>query len=337
MGGKGSMADAAWDRVPEAAPTGGWRVFDEKAVADQRGVVWDLIKQLGQNITQGISLTKIAIPIYIAEPRSYLEMVADGWCFAPIFLKQAALESDPIERMKMVITFAIAGLSNTCCAQVSHHPPITNWEVLGPGGMYHFFGSGELSAAFRGTSIRGHQEGEHVIDFAMDGGRITYKLPEVWVRGVVYGDRIIEYDGLVVFHDEKNKILAEVKINPETGGWFSWKKKLPSDYLDGGIFKYTASPKDKKQVSKIDGSWLGCVLFDKQYYWNHKNGPPKFKPTPVENPLPSDSRFRQDIMQLKEGETDRANESKIRLEEKQRAEARLRKDYCEVNGIPYTA
>jgi hypothetical protein len=85
-------------------------------------VVWDLIKQLGQTITQGVSLTRIAIPIYIADSRSYLEMVADGWCFAPIYLKQAAIESDPVERMKMVVTFAIAGLSNTCCPKKPLNP-----------------------------------------------------------------------------------------------------------------------------------------------------------------------------------------------------------------------
>ena len=151
----------------------------------------------------------------------------------------------------------------------------------------------------------------------------------------MFGERIIEYDGLVTFIDEKNKILAEVKINPEVGGWFSWKKKLPSDYIDGAIYKYTNSVEDKKPVSKIEGSWLGCILFDKEYYWNFKNGPPKFAPIPVDNPLPSDSRFRQDIIYLKAGEMDQAQDWKFKLEEKQRGEAKLRREYCEVNGMEY--
>lgn len=354
------MGDVEWERLPEAAPAGGWRVLDEQIVADQRGVVWDLIKQLGQTITQGVSLTRIAIPIYIAEPRSYLEMVADGWCYAPIFLKQAAVETNPVERMKMVVTFAIAGLSNTCtskkplnpilgetfeatfddgtqifCEQVSHHPPITNWEVVGPQEMYTFYGSGELTAAFRGNSIRGHQAGVHYIDFHMNGGRITYELPEVWVRGIMFGERIIEYDGLVSFHDKQNKVIAEVKINPEVGGWFSWKKKLPTDYLDGNIFTYTNSPADKKPVSKIEGSWLGCVLFDREKFWSIKDGTPIFKANPVENPLPSDSRFRKDIIHLKQKEIELAGEWKHKLEEIQRHEARLRKEYTAANGIDF--
>jgi hypothetical protein len=192
-----------------------------------------------------------------------LEMVADGWCYAPLLLKQAAVETNPVERMKLSVAFAVAGLSNTCCVkkpfnpivgrspctpdfpiflaifaslcslqiltrggwagetmegffedgtqvfceQVSHHPPVTNWEVVGPGGVYHFSGSGELSASFRANSVKGHQEGIHCIDFPTDGGRITYHLPEVWVRGVAWGERIIEYDGLMVFVDEKNKLV----------------------------------------------------------------------------------------------------------------------------------
>ena len=85
-------------------------------------VVWELIKQIGQNLTSGTSLTSITLPINISEPRSYLEMVADGWCYAPLFLKQASVEPDPVERMKMVITFAVAGLSNTCVVKKPFNP-----------------------------------------------------------------------------------------------------------------------------------------------------------------------------------------------------------------------
>jgi len=354
------MAEVEWERIPEATPTGGFKVQDEQAVQEQRGVVWDLIKQLGQSITQGISLTRITIPIYIADPRSYLEMVADGWCYGPHFLNKAVESNDPVERMKYVISFAISGLSNTCCAkkplnpllgetfqatfedgtkifceQVSHHPPVTNWQVEGPDESYHFYGSGELSAAFRGNSIRGHQEGIHVVKFK-DGSSVCYKLPEVWVRGIMFGERIIEYDGPITFHDKTNRIYAELRINPEPGGWFTWKKK-PSDYIMGAIFRYEGTPQNRKQICTIEGSWLGCVVFDKKYYWNWKDNLPKAKPIPVDDPLPSDCRFRKDIIQMKAGDMTAANNGKHELETKQRAEAALRKQYCEKHKIPYVA
>ncbi len=37
-----------------------------------------------------------------------------------------------------------------------------------------------------------------------DGTVITYSLPWMNVHGIMYGDRIIEYDGTMDFRDEKN-------------------------------------------------------------------------------------------------------------------------------------
>jgi len=346
-----------WERLPEAAPTGGWRVLDQEIIAEQRGVVWELIKQLGQTITQGASLTSIAIPVRIAEPRSYLELATDGWCYSD-FLKKAAASDDPVERMKYVVTFVIAGLSNTCtpkkpfnpilgetfeatfsdgtevfCEQVSHHPPISNWEVIGPDNCFHFYGSGELTASFRGNSIKGHQEGVHVVEFN-DGSSIRYNLPEAWVRGIMWGDRILEYEGVLEFIDKKNRISAQVKINPETGGWFGWKKKLPSDYIEGGIFKHGQNANQKTQVARIEGSWLGIVVVNGEKIWSFKDPQVnKYKAIPVENPLPSDCRFRNDIIFLREKDLDQAAHWKHQLEELQRRDARLRKAFNDKHGI----
>jgi Oxysterol-binding protein len=67
---------------------------------------------MGQNITQ---LDRVALPVTINEGRSYLERIADGWCFGPQFLNRAATSTvDPLERFKLVATFALSGLHNTC-------------------------------------------------------------------------------------------------------------------------------------------------------------------------------------------------------------------------------
>ena len=129
---------------------------------------------------------------------------------------------------------------------------------------------------------------------------------------------------------------AEVKINPEVGGWFSWKKKLPTDYIGGDIFKYTSDPsKDRSSVSKISGSWMGCVLFDDKRYWSIKDDCPKFELIPADDPLPSDSRYREDVSYLKAGDMEPATEWKAKLEDLQRAEAKIRKNYCQEKGINY--
>jgi len=355
------MTDKEFIRMPNSYPSGGWQVTDEQAIQEQRGVVWELIKQLGESITKGASLTRIAIPVNIAEPRSYVERIADGWCFAPIYLTKAArLIDEPIERLKNVMAFAISGFHNTTypkkpfnpilgetyqatyedgaqlfCEQSSHHPPVTNWEMLGPDNCYHFYGSGEWVASFRGNSIKGQQMGDHHITFP-DGGHITYNLAEVWARGIMFGDRVVEYDGEMFFRDKVNNLIGKLKINPEVASWFGWgKKKLPSDYIKGGIYHMDADGNETgENLCEVNGTWLGCLEFDGLPYWSFELQMPKSLPVAVDIPLPSDCRFREDVIFLKAEDIPSAAEWKHNLEEKQRRDARLRKEYAEKHGLP---
>ena len=47
-------------------------------------------------------------PVDIFEPRSYLEKLADVWVY-PRFLSLAAVAPSPTERMKLVVTWFLAG------------------------------------------------------------------------------------------------------------------------------------------------------------------------------------------------------------------------------------
>jgi len=348
--------------MPQAYPTGGFKCSDtENVVATQRNVVWDLIKQMGQNVTQGVSIINISMPVSIFEPRSYLERITDPWCYAPIFLTKAANETNPLERLKIVATFALAGLSNTCLQrkpfnpilgetyqgnysdgtqilveQSSHHPPISNWQVFGPNNLYHFYGYGEWQASFRGNSVKGRQEGTTIIDF-QDGGTISYTLPEVWIGGLVIGERVVEYDGLMKFRDAKSNLGCDIIINPPQTGqsWSSWalgwgKKKNPSDYFIGSIFSSMNGNLDdetsREVLEKVEGSWVGCLEFDGKTYWDWQQNIPKFSPSPVSDPLPSDCRYREDLIALTKGDIEEATKWKSILEVKQRKEAKLRKE-----------
>jgi len=352
-----------FSRLPDACVTGGWKYTDEEQIRLQRGVVWDLIKQLGQNLTQGQSLINISMPVRIFEPRSYLQRIADGWCFAPIYLTKAAQETDPVERMKNLITFAVSGLSNTCvglkpfnpilgetyqavfedgaqlfCEQSSHHPPVTCWQVIGPDNLYHFYGFGEWTASFRGNAVKGHQKGLHIIDFP-NGGKITYNLPEAWLRGLMWGERVLEYDGLMKFRDEANLLGCDLRINPPAKGGSSWfgfgrsTPKSPTDYISGTIFRSLSGDLEdessREHISVLEGSWMGCVLFDDRVYWDWELGLKKYDLYPCDDPLPSDCRFREDLIALSKNDYDAATEWKAKLENKQRREAKLRKDGLE--------
>jgi hypothetical protein len=61
-------------------------------------------------VFSGQSVIGISLPVRIFEPRSLLERICDWYGFAPVYLKQAAKTTDKLERFKLVITFALAGL-----------------------------------------------------------------------------------------------------------------------------------------------------------------------------------------------------------------------------------
>jgi hypothetical protein len=364
-----------FERMSKAAPSGGYIcTLSEEDLASQRGVIWDLVKSFGKNLVAAKELTSISMPVRLFEPRSYLERLADGWWSAPTFLNKAAHTSDPVERLKLVMTFAVSGFFNTVenqkgkpfnpvlgetyqatfedgtrifAEQASHHPPITCWQVFGPEDCYHFYGFGEWSASFRGNSVKGHQAGPNIINFA-DGGCITYSLPEAHVGGILFGERILEYLGTIDFRDEQNGLACDLVINPNDqklfSSFFSSKKKVPSDYMRGEIARFKnkedvkkprakVAPSDYEVVCKVMGSWLACIEFDGERYWEWNESKTSLKiytPIPVDDPLPSDSRFREDCKYLAKGDLETAGEWKRQIEQKQRKEAALRKEGYEI-------
>jgi len=260
------------------------------------------------------------------------------------------------------MTFVIAGFHNTCaqlkpfnpilgetyqarykdgttihCEQSSHHPPVTNWQLFGPDNLFQVYGYGEWTASFRGNNVIGHQKGPNYVSF-QDGTVISYNLPAMNVMGIIMGERIIEYIGTVEFTDEKNNLSCEIEFNPKEakdGGYFGfWSKQLiPSDHFKGTIMRVKESLSESKRqkrviepVGNVQGSWLGCIEFDDTSFWDFREDLEIYETIPVENPLPSDCRFRQDIECLAQNELDEASQWKSKLEEKQRREAKLRKE-----------
>ncbi|EFA85771.1 oxysterol binding family protein [Heterostelium album PN500] len=357
--GNGKQLQAKVFAQNQRHPSGGWKFVDEVELKKQRGVCWELVKSAGNSLIEGKELVNTSLPIALFEPRSFLEKLTDTWCYAPVYLSKAAAAVDPVERLKYVVAFTMSGLHLTStltkpfnpllgetfeghfydgtkvfCEQTSHHPPISNWQVQDKDNRYHYYGYGVWSASCRGNIVKGYQKGTHTIEFH-DGGTITWTLPEILVKGIFWGDRLTDFNGKILFTDEKNKICCEITFNPHALGFvrsiFS-KQKEPSDYFVGQIFKTgtteSKSGKEKKQdadvICSFEGSWLTHLSFDNTVYWDIKMVPPGI--VYEENPLPTDCRFREDLRYLKEGNTDKAKEYKSIVEERQRAEAKLRKE-----------
>jgi len=333
---------------------GGLWFKDEAELKRQRGIAWEVVKSLGNSILEGKELVSTTLPISLFEPRSFLERLTDIWAYAPRYLPRAAeIKGDPVERLKHVIAFATSGLhllttarkpfnpllgetyqahfsngTEIFCEQTTHHPPSSNWEVIPSDNSYKFWGNCTWSASSRANTIKGSQRGPCHIDFA-DGSRVTYSLPDIAIKGVMWGDRVTELVGSMIFTDQKNGIEAEVFFNPEGLGFirsiFS-KAKESSDTIRGEIFKTPNHGSRKKgentTICSLEGSWLSHLDIDGRRWWDIKMVPDGVLPHP--NPLPSDCGNRPDLIALKEGDIPRAKDAKVDLEDRQRFEKKLR-------------
>ena len=69
------------------------------------------LKSIGRQILTGnLNLVNTTFPVEMFEPRSYLQKLADVMVFSQ-YLDAAASCSDPLERMKLLATYMVAGES----------------------------------------------------------------------------------------------------------------------------------------------------------------------------------------------------------------------------------
>ena len=78
------------------------------------------------------------------------------------------------------------------------------------------------------------------------------------------------------------------------------------------------------QVVRCTGNWLSHLDWGHERCWTLLEEPPaEWEPLP--NPLPSDCRYREDLTLLLAGDVKASQAAKEALEQRQRADAKLRK------------
>jgi hypothetical protein len=63
---------------------------------------------LVQILKGNLNLVNTTFPVLMFEPRSYLQKLADIWAY-PDYINAAAAQQDPLERMKLLVTWMVAG------------------------------------------------------------------------------------------------------------------------------------------------------------------------------------------------------------------------------------
>eukprot|EP00798_Chlamydomonas_sp_ICE-L_P006341 gene6341-2966_t len=370
---KMAMSESEGENKEDKNDQGGYR-FDKPehiaALQLQRQQMWQWMKREGTNL---LDLTRISLPVCLFEPRSFLERMTTNWDYMDLLMSAASC-TDPADRMRFVVAFAISGMCRQVsfhkpfnpilgetyqskysngvevyCEQISHHPPVSSWQVQEPTRKFMFHGNGNWSAGIKGNSVKGRQTGINTVEFPQDGSKITYELVGITVKGVLWGQRSIKYGGGMVFKDEKNSLVCEVQVDPQPHqtlfqAWFRGKKAAgyKPDQVKGVLKRLEVKGVLKRLdvgnevvLDHCTGNWLQKLEWEKgvksiktsnsKRLWDIKTSRLS-EQLPVDNPLDSDCRHRKDLVFLKADDHAKAQEWKLKLEEVQRGDRKQRKD-----------
>ena len=367
-----------WSRAKE----GGLLFYNKKELDIQGKVLSYLIKRLGANLLQGKSVINISLPVVLFDTKSFLERIADSYTYAPYFLEPHPmnLPSDSpdfhrpgLYEIYQVLCFILSSLhmsinqkkpfnpilgetfqgwikgSPIYCEQISHHPPISSFLMIG--NHYKIQGNFEITASMNPNTVTGKQMGLGSVVFkekTEDSKRIFFTFPPCVVHGLAFGSRIVNYEGKIWIFDPVEKLALEVGFNPDKKGMISGmlsRQKTANDYFKGvvyemkeaGIEKMTKGILNKKynginfkedvsnmaEISVCEGIWHEYMEIKGKKYWEFKNFQ-AYKLEYEEKALPSDCLYREDLIVWRSHNVEEAQKIKEKLEVIQRNDKKLR-------------
>ncbi|XP_063836187.1 oxysterol-binding protein-related protein 8-like isoform X1 [Ostrinia nubilalis] len=247
----------------------------EEVAEENKSLLWFLLKQ----VRPGMDLSKVVLPTFILEPRSFLDKLSDNYYHADI-LAQAQNQEDPYTRFKSVLRWYLSGLYRKpkglkkpynpvlgetfrCCwrhrdadsrtyyvaEQVSHHPPVSAFYVSNRKEGYVIEGSLLARSKFYGNSTSAILEGCARVHLLSWGETYVTTAPYAHCKGIVIGTLSMELGGKVhvVCADTGYHADVEFKLRSFLGG------SDQTNAISGRI------KKGKDTIATIEGYWDGKI------------------------------------------------------------------------------
>ncbi|XP_046986423.1 oxysterol-binding protein-related protein 8 [Schistocerca americana] len=341
---------------PEEFGSAGEQV--EELAEENKSLIWYLVKQ----VRPGMDLSKVVLPTFILEPRSFLDKLSDSYYHADI-LSQAVLEDDAFTRMKGVVKWYLSGLykkpkglkkpynpilgetfrcywehpnsSRTfyIAEQISHHPPVSAFYVTNRRDGFCISASILAKSKFYGNSTSAILDGVAVLTFLPRGEDYSITIPYAHCKGILMGTLTMELGGKVTIECEKTGYRTEIefKLKPFLGG--AEQTNMISGQLKLG----------KETLATLDGYWDSSVFIkdrrtgEEQLLWKPtpeiKSKRLKRYTVPIEHQgeCESENLWQHVTAAILRDDQVAATEEKTVLEEAQRAAAKERK----IKGIEW--
>uniref|UniRef100_A0A8C9WZA8 Oxysterol-binding protein n=1 Tax=Sander lucioperca TaxID=283035 RepID=A0A8C9WZA8_SANLU len=326
----------------------------ETVSEENKGLIWSLLKQL----RPGMDLSKVVLPTFILEPRSFLDKLSDYYYHADL-LSQAALEESAYGRIKQVLRWYLSGFYKKpkglkkpynpilgerfrCCwlhpqtdsctfyiaEQVSHHPPISAFYVCNRKDGFSISGSILAKSKFYGNSLSAILDGKARLLFLGRDEEYVITMPYAHCKGILYGTMTLELGGKVTIECEKTKCFTELefKLKPFLGGSCSVNQ------ISGKIYA------GEELLATVDGHWDNEVFIhekrsgQQETLWNPTSDirSSRLKRQVVQRDqqggFESERLWQHVTSAIMDRDQLRATQEKFVLEEAQRGEARERGD-----------
>ncbi|XP_056604095.1 oxysterol-binding protein-related protein 8 isoform X5 [Triplophysa dalaica] len=329
----------------------------ETVSEENKSLIWTLLKQ----VRPGMDLSKVVLPTFILEPRSFLDKLSDYYFHAD-FLSEAAVEENAYNRMKKVVKWYISGFykkpkglkkpynpiigetfrclwihtrtnSKTfyIAEQVSHHPPVSAFYVSNRKDGFCLSGSILAKSKFYGNSLSAILDGEARLTFLNRGEDYVMNMPYAHCKGILYGTMTLELAGQITIACEKTGYSAqlEFKLKPFLGS---------SDIVNQICGKIKLG---KEVLATLEGHWDSEIFIndkktgEMETFWNPTPELRQSRLTRCNVPPEEQGEFESERLwqhvtrAINNKDQTEATNEKFILEEAQRKAARERKAKCE--------
>ena len=336
-------------------------LVNKDMIKNVKGVFPDIIKQAAYLILTGQGVFKIQLPIRIFETKSQVFSSAEFFSNFE-FLHKACETGNSLDKFKFLIVFAVSNFiyrpfsgkpynpllgetfqgtyadgTKAYAEHITHEPPITLIYLVNEEQQFKLHVRMSIEVSFKPSEVRFNYK--CVVHVEIKDDKFSYTFPIVVARGMFSGNRRMSMEGTMFFHYPKKNWKAYVTFGaPNKNGELSGLICVDDNVLGSNVsilgsnlfsnFKKIKQPSDQV-LAEISGCWLRNIVIDGKEIWNKDMS--SYPLYVDENVLPSDSRFREDLIWHIKGMNELAQQWKYKLEKVQRKYQKLRENFRKKN------